>query len=128
MRHTIRNSGGHRNGAAAAVLALGLWVLMPALAWAQSRPASASGPAAADSDWHYSIQAGDTLIGLTERYLLPGRHWRELQRLNRVADPLRLPPGGVLRMPLAWLNREASVAQTVFVQGEVMLLRSGQSE
>ncbi|WP_428504447.1 FecR domain-containing protein [Roseateles sp.] len=128
MRHTIKSSGGSSSSAAAAVLSVGLWVLMPVAAWAQGRPAAASSPAETDSDWRYTIQPGDTLIGLSERFLLPGRPWRELQRLNRVADPLRLPPGGVLRMPLAWLNREASVAQTVFVQGEVMLLRSGQAE
>ncbi len=126
MQLTIQCSGRLRQLAAALAFGLLAPAAAPVLARGSAQPISA--PVEADSDWHYSIQPGDTLIGLTERYLQPGRHWRDLQRLNRVADPLRLPPGGVLRMPLAWLSREASVAQTVFVQGQVTLKRSGQAE
>jgi len=82
----------------------------------------------AEADWRYRIAVGDTLIALTETFLQPGHSWRELQKLNHVADPLRLPPGGQLRMPVAWLKREASVAQTLFVQGQVMLSRPQQEE
>ncbi|MEJ6000795.1 FecR domain-containing protein [Paucibacter soli] len=82
----------------------------------------------AEADWRYRIQTGDTLIALTDAYLQPGHSWRELQNLNHVADPLRLPPGGVLRMPLAWLKREASVAEALFVQGQVTLSRPQQTE
>ena len=76
--------------------------------------------------WDYRIQPGDTLIGLAETYLDARHGWRDLQRLNRVADPLRLPPGGRLRLPIAWLQRESSVARVVFVQGQAQLLRDGQ--
>ena len=77
----------------------------------------------AQAHWNYRIQPGDTLIGLTETYL-DGKHsWRDLQRLNQVADPLKLPPGGTLRLPIAWLQREASVARVLFTQGEASLLR-----
>lgn len=126
MRHTIRKAGPLHGAAMALLIGFGATACAPALARGAAVPTAL--PAETDSDWHYRIQPGDTLIGLTERYLQPGRHWRDLQRLNRVADPLRLPPGGVLRMPLAWLSREASVAQTVFVQGQVTLQRGGQAE
>lgn len=107
----------------AAVIAL---LLAPAGHAAPAR--SSTLPPPADSDWHYRIQSGDTLIALTAAYLQPGHHWRELQQLNRVANPLRLQPGSTLRMPLAWLAREAAVAEVIFVKGQVLLNREGGAE
>ncbi|TXI19505.1 MAG: LysM peptidoglycan-binding domain-containing protein [Roseateles sp.] len=85
-------------------------------------------PAAATDDWRYRVQPGDTLVSLSEDWL-DGRYgWRDLQKLNRVADPLRLMPGSTLRLPLAWLRREAGVAEVVFVKGEVLRLRGTASQ
>lgn len=72
---------------------------------------------APDADWRYRIQPGDTLITLTDAWLAPPRTWRDLQKLNRVPDPLRLMPGATLRMPVGWLRREASVAEAMFTRG-----------
>ncbi|MCE4557297.1 FecR domain-containing protein [Roseateles cellulosilyticus] len=83
---------------------------------------------AADADWRYRVQPGDTLITLTQSWLAPPRGWRDLQQLNRVADPLHLMPGRTLRMPVAWLRREASVAEAVFVKGEVQRQRGATAE
>jgi hypothetical protein len=83
---------------------------------------------AADADWRYRIVPGDTLITLTEAWLAPPKTWRDLQKLNRVPDPLRLMPGSTLRMPVAWLKREAGVAEAVFVKGDVQRLRGAGSE
>ena len=92
--------------------AWGIWLaLAAALGAAPARPAGA--------DWHYRVQPGDTLIALTEAWLAPPHGWRELQKLNRVEDPLRLMPGSTLRMPVAWLRRTAGVAEVLFVRGEV---------
>lgn len=82
---------------------------------------------AADADWRYRVVPGDTLIALTEAWLAPGKTWRDLQKLNHVNDPLRLMPGSTLRMPLAWLRREAGVAEAVFVRGEVQRQRGAAS-
>lgn len=82
---------------------------------------------AADADWRYRIAPGDTLITLTEAWLAPPRTWHDLQKLNRVPDPLRLKPGSTLRMPVAWLRHEASVAEAVFVKGEVQRQRGADS-
>jgi hypothetical protein len=84
--------------------------------------------AAADADWRYRIAPGDTLITLTDAWLAPPRTWRDLQKLNRVPDPLRLMPGRTLRMPVAWLKREASVAETQFTRGQVTRQRGSASE
>jgi hypothetical protein len=83
---------------------------------------------AAEADWRYRVVRGDTLIALTEAWLAPGKTWHDLQKLNRVPDPLRLMPGSTLRMPVAWLRREASVAEAVFVKGEVQRQRGAANE
>lgn len=83
---------------------------------------------AADADWQYRVQRGDTLITLSHTWLAPGRHWRDLQKLNRVANPRRLLPGRTLRMPVAWLKSEASVAEAVFVKGDVQRQRGASGE
>lgn len=90
--------------------------------------AAAAPPQAVDADWRYRIVPGDTLITLTDAWLAPPRTWRDLQKLNRVPDPLRLMPGSTLRMPVAWLRREASVAEAVFVKGAVQRQRGTASE
>lgn len=99
------------------------------LAWALLATGAAQAqPQTADADWRYRIQPGDTLITLTDSWLAAPKTWRDLQKLNRVPDPLRLQPGSTLRMPVAWLRREASVAEAVFARGQVTRLRGGASE
>jgi hypothetical protein len=97
-------------------------VLLLGVAMVQAQPADAG------ADWRYRIQPGDTLISLTDAWLAPPRTWRDLQVLNRVPNPLRLVPGSTLRMPVAWLRSEASVAEAVFARGQVTRLRAGASE
>lgn len=81
--------------------------------------------APAAEHWAYRIQPGDTLIQLAQTYLDERHGWQDLQRLNRVTDPYKLPPGGVLRLPLAWLQRDSAVARVLHVRGEARLLRPG---
>ncbi|RZJ05484.1 MAG: hypothetical protein EOP39_20025, partial [Rubrivivax sp.] len=90
--------------------------------------AHAQASAGADADWSYRVQKGDTLITLTRSWLAAPRTWRDLQKLNRVGDPRRLQPGRLLRMPVAWLKQEASVAEAVFVKGDVQRQRGTASE
>lgn len=89
--------------------------------------AAAAPPSPDDAMWQYRIRPGDTLIDLTEAYLADGTSWRALQRINKVADPLKLPPGGILRMPVRLLRREVAVAQVLFAQGEVTVARAAQT-
>ncbi|MGM9485361.1 FecR domain-containing protein [Roseateles sp. NT4] len=106
--------------------ALRVWLAMMGLLLAAAA-AHAQGEAA-DADWRYRIQPGDTLITLTDAWLAPPRTWRDLQKLNRVPDPLRLMPGSSLRMPVAWLRREASVAEAVFARGQVTRQRDAATD
>lgn len=65
------------------------------------------------------VGAGDTLIGLSERYLEKPADWSRLQRLNKIANPKRLQPGSMVRIPLAWLREELASAEVLSVAGTV---------
>jgi hypothetical protein len=107
------------------------WLSCCALAWAEPVPAASAAPvpeaASSEREWRYRIAPGDTLISLAATYLARPEDWQRLQRLNGVSDPRRLVPGNRLRMPYAWLKREAAVAEVVFVQGQVSLQRPGRA-
>lgn len=66
--------------------------------------------------------AGDTLIGLGRRYLVDPAQWPQLQRLNEVRDPRRLPIGRGLRIPLRLMRVEPVPAAVLAAGGAV---RSG---
>lgn len=72
--------------------------------------------AATAQDIEHRIRPGDTLEALSTHYLDTPRLWPQLQAYNHVADPLRLRPGSVLRIPARWLP--AGSAQVDFIQGE----------
>jgi hypothetical protein len=99
--------------ATAAALA---WLLASPAAWGQVQPQ----PAVADMPvYRHVIEAGDTLIGLGRRLLNDPARWPDVQRLNGVRDPLRLPVGGELRIPLPLMRTEAAPATVAAVRGNV---------
>lgn len=81
--------------------------------------ASASTDPAAGGVWDYPVQAGDTLVDIAARHLLPTIDWRQLGRFNQLAEPRRLQPGTRLRIPLAWLRGDPASAEVIHLRGEV---------
>ena len=98
----------------ALALSCGLWMVDPARAQAPGAP----------DEWLLPIAPGDTLISLAARWVAEPHDWRDLQRYNVLANPRRLVPGTALRVPSAWLRRQSTQAQVVFVQGDASY-RSG---
>ncbi len=78
--------------------------------------------------WLHTVQPGDTLIGLQGRLLRPDADWREVQRLNRIANPRRLQPASILRIPLQMLLAQPVEAEVLHRHGEVWLERQGQAQ
>lgn len=76
-------------------------------------------------DWSYSVRPGDTLEALSRRYLRNARDWVRVQALNQVPNPRRLRPGSLLRLPLAWMKTESTVARVGPVTGDVTVGRAG---
>lgn len=98
-----------RAPAALALLLAGMVVLTSAAAASNPEPAS-----------HVHVaERGDTLIGLGRRYLAEPDRWPELQRLNQVRDPRRIPVGLALRIPLHLMRSEAANASVVVLSGTV---------
>jgi hypothetical protein len=82
-------------------------------------------PGFAQQTWQYTVERGDTLIGIARRHLTAQSHWHEIQRLNRVPNPHRLVPGSTLLLPLPITRVEPASARLVTVSGGVDLLRNG---
>lgn len=105
-----------RNGGAALAAALAL-LAAPGTATAQaSGTGRAAAVAAPPAMVRYVVRPGDNLFRLAADYLIRPDTYRTVQRINRVADPLRLPIGMVLEIPRELLRHKA-------VQGTVLSYR-----
>lgn len=77
----------------------------------------------------YTVVQGDTLISVRDRLLLPDASWQTLQKLNKVKDPRRLPPGSTLLLPEDWFKEQPATAEVLHAFGEVTVVRaSGMTE
>lgn len=106
--------------AALAVLFSAVPGLSPASA--QSR-ATAPASAAATAMTDYVIRSGDTLIGIAGRNFIRPDNWRQVQTINRIADPYRLRIGDVLRIPTAFLRTQSAGGRVAAFQGSVAIVR-----
>jgi hypothetical protein len=88
---------------------LAVLLLAPAGLRAQERPAPAKGPAGSPvktsvfasepTSWH-TVRPGETLRGITARFLGSSALWEEIHLLNPgIADPDRISPGQRVRVP-----------------------------
>lgn len=67
----------------------------------------------------YAMQKGDTLYALAQRYFLRIEDHRAVQRLNRIADPRRIPIGREIRVPVRLLRTEPLSARLIAARGDV---------
>lgn len=88
-------------------------------AWVQdTRPPPSAASAATIVE--YRVQPGDTLIAL----LRDGADWQSVQRANNIADPKRLHPGSLIRIPAHLLREQPAVAEVVHAYGSVTVTRA----
>ncbi len=73
----------------------------------------------------YTVKAGDTLIALARKWFVRVDGWPAVQRINRVANPRRMPIGLILTIPRPLLRTEAIGARVVAFRGAATL--SGQA-
>ena len=77
-------------------------------------------PAADDLPiWRYTVKPGDNLISIAERYFIRADQWPKVQQANRIADPHRMLPGTVLRIPADMLRVAPGQAVLNAVSGNV---------
>ena len=71
-----------------------------------------------EREFVYRAVAGDTLIGIANRYLLDPEDWRLLQRRNRIADTTTIPIGTEIRLPVSRMRSQPRAVQVEAVRGE----------
>ncbi len=74
---------------------------------------------AAEPMLDFEVTRADTLIGLSRDVLVAPDAWREVARINRLANPNQIRPGQRLRIPARLLRSEPVAATLVRVNGEV---------
>lgn len=84
-------------------------------------PASAMAQAAPDAPIEYSVRPGDSLYSLAQRYLRRLEDYAIVQKLNRIADPYRIPVGMRLHVPLPLLRTAPIDARVVAFRGDVTI-------
>jgi len=72
----------------------------------------------APTDWDYRVRPGDNVWDLAGRYMKREVPWQKLQDYNHIADPLHLPPGMTVHVPIAWLRVGPAQARVVAVIGD----------
>lgn len=70
-------------------------------------------------DWVYTTRQGDTLWGLSKKYLDSPSKWRKLKKYNNIINHKTMPPGTRLRVPVKWMKNQASPAFVEVVTGDV---------
>ena len=90
--------------------------------------ASISAPAgAAEPVERYTVQRGDTLYELAERYFVKISDYRAVQRLNRIGDPRRLQVGTQLQVPARLLRTTPIQARVAGFKGAVSVTTAGRT-
>lgn len=106
------------------------WLMLLALAFAGilAVPQSARAQAERTDDAIvYTVRKGDTLISLARAYLVRETDWKQVQRLNRVADPHRLPVASSLSLPIRLLKSRPATATVAAFRGEAQVVMPGQA-
>jgi len=75
-------------------------------------------------DWIYTVRPGDNFWNLTERYLIDMSYWQRFRQLNKIADPLHIPPGTKLRAPISWINKSPILSRINSIHGEAELINA----
>lgn len=101
--------------------------LLLSLAWC-AQAAFAQTPPGFTPDFVHTVQAGETLFGIAAQFTGKSALWHELQRLNRVPDPMRMPPGIAIRIPRALLAPLPTYATVLHSSGDVRIRRPMHNE
>lgn len=90
-----------------------LALVMPNILWI-----SISIAAEQTEDWRYTVRPKDTLIQLGRTHLINSNDWKQLQIVNHINNPYKLPIGMVLHIPLALVKQYSSSAEVISVSGD----------
>ncbi|MEO1044300.1 MAG: FecR domain-containing protein [Pseudomonadota bacterium] len=89
-------------------------------------PSFAKGDAGSDDSVRYTVEPGDTLIDLARDYFRQPQDYRAVQKLNRIANPRRIPVGMILTIPYDLLKYRQETAQVAAFRGMARISADGQ--
>ncbi|RDH82096.1 MAG: sugar transporter [endosymbiont of Escarpia spicata] len=79
-------------------------------------------------DWVYRLRGGDSLSKISAQYLKNEISSVRLQYYNQIKNPTRIPLGTEIKVPLEWLKLTPSPAEVLSLEGEVSIVRAGESD
>lgn len=88
-----------------------------------AQPAMAQGSKANQADWHYTLRPGDSLQKVAKDVLNRSRNWNDLVRYNQIAQPGKVLPGSIIKIPIDWLKQQPKPAQVLSFSGSVLIKR-----
>lgn len=91
--------------------------------WVAPAPAQARNP----DSVKYTVRGGDTLLGLTAKYLVGADAFDRVAAANRLPDNNRIYPGNVLVVPIAIMRAEPLQAKIVSFKGGTSVVAGGKS-
>ena len=80
---------------------------------------------ARSAEFVYTVQPGDHLWSIAQRYLQSPTLAVPLRQLNQIPDDRRLMPGTRLRIPERWLRLQTTGVRVLAFSGEVSVLADG---
>lgn len=75
----------------------------------------------------YTVRRGDTLLGLTAKYLVGADAFERVVRANRLPDNNRIYPGNVLVVPISVMRFEPLQARIVSFKGSTSVITGGKA-
>ena len=79
-------------------------------------------------DWLYTVRKGDTIWGLSHKYLKDPLKFKEIQAYNNVEFDRQIPPGVTLKFPMEYLKFAPAEVSVTAVNGSVHYVRRGIKE
>ena len=82
-------------------------------------------PQSLAEDWLYTVRKGDTIWGLSHKYLKDPLKFQEIQKYNNVELDRRIPPGVTLKFPMEFLKFAPAEVEVSTINGTAHFVRRG---
>ncbi|AKE53024.1 FecR family protein [Kangiella geojedonensis] len=82
-------------------------------------------PQSLAEDWLYTVRKGDTIWGLSHKYLKDPLKFQEIQKYNGVEFDRRVPPGVTLKFPMEFLKFAPTEVEVSTINGTAHFVRRG---
>lgn len=85
-------------------------------------------PRSVAEDWLYTVRKGDTIWGLSHKYLKEPMRFKEIQQYNNVEYDRQIPPGVTLKFPMEYLKFAPAEVEVKTINGTAHYIRRGVKE